>query len=92
MKVQYGIMSNKWEIEAPSKLTAYAAIIISLPQAANMIALYSEECREDSWLFSDNIEKRLGEIFGGSIEDFHAYIQSHEEEIKEAFNTITKLV
>lgn len=92
MVIEYGIMSNKWSIEADEKLTAYAAIMISQPDAVYMIMLYTEECRKDQWAFSNDLEKRIGEIFGGSISDFNAYVKAHENEIKAALETIKKLV
>lgn len=92
MKVEYGIMSSKWSIEAEDKLTAYATILMSMPYEAKMIALYTEECKQDSWLFAEDLEKRIGEIFGGSISDFRAYVDAHIEDIRKANKTIKKLV
>ena len=63
-----------------------------MPREAKMIALYTEECKQDSWLFAEDLEKRIGEIFGGSISDFHAYVDAHIEDIRKANKTIKKLV
>jgi len=92
MIVEYGIMSNKWQIEAEDKLTAYAAIIISQRKNVNLIAIFNEELKEDNWAFSENLESRLGEIYGGSFSDFTNYIEAHSENIKKTLLTIKKLI
>ena len=90
MVVEYGIMSNKWSVEAEDKLVCYAAILIHLgSNGYNMVMLYTEECKNDQWAFSDNTEKRLKEIFG---EDVFAFMDKHIDEIKKAVKTIKKLV
>lgn len=88
MKIEYGIMSCKWSIEAEEKLTAYAAILISQPKDAGMIVLYSEGCENDQWAFSDNMSERIGEIFGGKFSDFDLYVKNHVEEIRKAIHSI----
>lgn len=92
MIVEYGIMSNKWSVEADNKLTCYVAIIVHLKDSLPLVALYTEECKNDQWLFADDIEKRIGEIFGGTIDDFFNYEKDHQEEIQKAVNSIKKLV
>ena len=83
-------MSNKWSVEAEDKLVCYATILIHLgSNGYNMVMLYTEECKNDQWAFSDNTEKRLKEIFG---EDVFAFMDKHENEIKKAVKTIKKLV
>ena len=90
MVVEYGIMSNKWSVEAEDKLVCYATILIHLgSNGYNMVMLYTEECKSDQWAFSDNTEKRLKEIFG---EDVFAFMDKHIDEIKKAVKTIKKLV
>lgn len=90
MVVEYGIMSNRWSVEAEDKLVCYATILIHLGSyGCNIVMLYTEECKSDRWAFSDNIEKRLKEIFG---EDVFAFMDKHIDEIKKAFKTIKKLV
>lgn len=90
MVVEYGIMSNKWSVEAEDKLVCYATILIHLgSNGYNMVMLYTEECKNDQWAFSDNTEKRLKEIFG---EDVFAFMDKHIDEIKKAVKTIKKLV
>ena len=90
MVVEYGIMSNKWSVEAEDKLVCYAAILIHLgSNGYNMVMLYNEECKSDQWAFSDDTEKRLKEIFG---EDVFAFMDKHIDEIKKAVKTIKKLV
>lgn len=92
MIVEYGIMSNKWQIEAEDKLTAYAAIIMSQRKNVNLIIIFNEELKEDNWAFSENLESRLGEIYGGSFSDFTNYIEAHSENIKKALLTIKKTI
>lgn len=90
MVVEYGIMSNKWSVEAEDKLVCYATILIHLgSNGYNMVVLYNEECKQDQWAFSSNIEERLKEIFG---EDVFAFMDKHENEIRAAIKTIKKLV
>jgi len=90
MVVEYGIMSNKWSIEAEDKLVCYAAIIIHLgSNGYNMVMLYNEECKDDQWAFSSNIEERLKEIFGEGV---FAFMDKHTDEIRAALKTIKKLV
>lgn len=90
MVVEYGIMSNKWSVEAEDKSVCYATILIHLgSNGYNMVMLYTEECKNDQWAFSDNTEKRLKEIFG---EDVFAFMDKHIDEIKKAVKTIKKLV
>lgn len=92
MIIEYGIMSNKWSIEADDKLTAYAAILISQNRNASLVVIYNEELKSDNWAFADDLEKRVGEIFGGSPSDFHRFVNTHKKEIRKAFETIKKLV
>jgi hypothetical protein len=60
MVVEYGIMSNKWSIEADNKLTAYAAILISQNRNAGLVVIYNEELKSDNWAFADDLEKHVG--------------------------------
>lgn len=92
MVVEYGIMSNKWSIEADDKLTAYAAILISQNRNASLVVIYNEELKSDNWAFADDMEKRVSEIFGGSLSNFHHFVNTHKKEIRKAFETIKKLV
>lgn len=90
MIVEYGIMSNKWSVEADDKLVCYATILIHIgSNGYNMVVLYNEECKQDQWAFSSNIEERLKEIFG---EDVFKFMDAHENEIRAAIKTIKKLV
>ena len=90
MVVEYGIMSNKWSVEADDKLVCYATILIHLgTNGYNMVMLYNKECKNDQWAFSENIYERLYEIFG---EDVFKFMDAHESEIRKAIKTIKKLV
>ena len=94
MIFEYGGMSSKYSIESENKLTAYAAMIIHFgPAAAVFIAIYSpEESRKaDSWLLAYPLNKRLDEIFGGDG-SFFKYLDEHQDEIKNALDTIEQLV
>lgn len=91
MIVEYGIMSSKWSIEADDKLTAYATILISQNRRAGLVVIYNEELKSDNWAFADDLEKRVGEIFGGSPSDFHHFVNTHKNEIRKAFETIKNL-
>ncbi len=87
-------MSNKWEITAKDEKQAIAAIVVLLGANANMVAIYSpQELREKKWsfCFSENLESRLDEIFGGNG-GFMAYLESHVEEMREVVKTQRKLV
>lgn len=79
MKVEYGIMSNKWSVEADDKLVFYATILIHISSNwYNMVILYNDECKDDQWAFCDNIDKRLNENFGidyFDVEDFKQYVE-----------------
>lgn len=90
MKIEYGIMSNKWSVEADDKLVCYATILIHIgSNGYNMVVLYNEECKQDQWAFSDDMENRLKEIFGG---DVFKFMDAHENEIHSAIKTIKKVV
>ena len=90
MKVEYGIMSNKWSVEADDKLVCYATILIHLGNNGyNMVVLYDEECKNDQWAFCDNPKQRLNEIFGG---DVFKFMDAHENDIRSAIKTIKKVV
>lgn len=90
MVVEYGIMSNKWSVEAPTKLICYATILIHIgTHGYNMVVLYNEECKDDQWTFCDNMDKRMQEIFG---EDVFSFMDRHEDDIRAAIKTIKKLV
>ena len=91
MVFEYGIMSNKWSLEADNKLVAYATMILHLRDSVNMIALYSPKdvVKDDKWFFSEDLNKRLEDIFGENPIDF---IDRNIEVIKKAYETIKKVV
>lgn len=94
MKVEYGIMSNKWEITAKDEKQAIAAIVVLLGTNAKLAVIYSpQEMREKEWAFSfaENLEARLDEIFGGKGK-FMVYLDSHVEEMREVVKTHKVLV
>lgn len=91
MIVEYGIMSNKWSIEAENKFVAYAAICMVHYDHPSLVAVYNEELKDDSWLLNEHIVNRLDEIFGGP-DSFGKFIMEHRDEILKAMDTIKKLV
>ena len=94
MIFEYGGMSSKYSIEAENKLTAYAAMIIHFgPASTAFITVYSpdESRKNDSWLLAYPLNKRLDEIFGGDG-SFFKYLDEHQDEIKNALDTIEQLV
>ena len=91
MIFEYGAMSSKYSIEADDKLTAYAGMVLHFGNNAKLIALYTpEECQNDSWLMSSNLEERLNVVFGG--EGFFKYLDENQEKIKTALDTIKKIL
>ena len=93
MIYEYGVMSNKYSVEADNKLTAYAVMLLQFSSNPMLVAIYSpEESRQDSWLMlMDGLEKRIDDIYGGEG-SFEKYIKEHQEEIRNAFKTVKKLV
>lgn len=89
---EYGAMSSSYQLEAKSKLTAYAAMCVHYQSSSHLIALYSPvECKEDSWIsLTGQISERLDEIFGGKG-SFDKYFDDNIEEIKECYKTIKQL-
>lgn len=90
---EYGAMSSKYSLEAKNKLTAYAAMCAHYQSSSHLIAIYEPvECKEDIWLnLSGQISERLDEVFGGK-DSFDKYFEANIEEIKEAYNSIKKIV
>ena len=94
MVYEYGAMSSKYSIEAENKLTAYAGMVIHFAHNPFLVAIYSpkESAENDSWLMRMNdLEGRLDEIFGGKGE-FQKYLAEHQDEIKQAIDSIKTLV
>lgn len=90
---EYGAMSSKYSLEAENKLTAYVAMVMHYNRSAHLLVIYSpKECKEDSWTtFDGKISKRLDDIFGGP-ESFDKYVETHMEEIGEAYKSIKQIV
>jgi len=90
---EYGSMSSKFQLEANSKLTAYATMVFHYQNSAHLIAIYSPiECKEDSWLNpTGQISERLDEIFGGE-NAFDGYVGNNIEEIKKSMKSIKRLI
>lgn len=89
---EYGAMSSSYQLEAKSKLTAYATMVAHYQSSSHLIALYSPvECKEDSWIsLTGQISERLDEIFGGEG-SFDKYFDDNIEEIKQCYKTIKQL-
>lgn len=93
IKYEYGAMSSKYELYAPNKLTAYAAMCIHFNKSAHLIAIYSPlSCKQDTWLdISGKILERLDEIFGGEG-SFDKYLNENTSEIYSCCKTIKKVI
>lgn len=91
---EYGAVSSKYSCQAENKLTAYVAMCVHYDHNNHMIALYTEECKEDSWLSLDGkVSARLDEIFlknGGKT--FDEYVEENAEAIRACYQTIKRLV
>lgn len=86
MKITFGIMSNKYQIEAYNKLDAYAAMAIFFKENILLVALFHpSDILKDNWTF--NTEKLLS-LFGGNLTE---YLSKHHDEVKEAYLTIKKI-
>lgn len=84
MKITFGIMSNKYQIEAYNKLDAYAAMAIFFERALPYVLLFEPyEIIKDNW-FHD--EKKFLELFGKI--SLNEYLNAHHDKVKEAYLTI----
>lgn len=89
----FGVMSSCYRLQAENKLTAYATMFLFYIDNPQLVALYepADLAKQDSWLFSNPVETRLDEIFGGKGA-FHKFMDEHRQEIKEVFQTIEKII
>lgn len=89
MKITFGIMSNKYQIEAYNKLDAYAAISLYLGAYALPFTILYEpsDILEDNWV--GDIEKFLS-LFERECK-YSVYIYKYQDEIKEAYSTIKEI-
>lgn len=90
---EFGAMSSRFRLQAENKFTAYAAMVLHFYSDPHLVALYEPEdlAKQDSWLMHTPVEPRLDEIFGGKG-SFMKYLREHEEEIKEAFQNVEKII
>ena len=87
MKITFGIMSNKYQIEAYNKLDAYAAMAIFFKRALPYVLLFEPyEIIRDNW-FRD--EKKYLELFGEI--SLNEYLNEHHDKVKEAYSTIKEI-
>lgn len=87
MKITFGIMSNKYQIEAYNKLDAYAAMAIFFKYNLLYVLLFEPyEIIRDNW-FRD--EKKYLELFGEI--SLNEYLNEHHDKVKEAYLTIKKI-
>ena len=87
MKITFGIMSNKYQIEAYNKLDAYAAMAIFFKRDLLYVLLFEPyEIIRDNW-FRD--EKKYLELFGEI--SLNEYLNAHHDKVKEAYLTIKKI-
>ncbi len=88
MKITFGIMSNKYQIEAYNKLDAYAAMAIFFKRALPYVLLFEPyEIIRDNW-FRD--EKKYLELFGEKV-SLNEYLNAHHDKVKEAYSTIKEI-
>ena len=88
MKITFGIMSNKYQIEAYNKLDAYAAMAIFFKRDLPYVLLFEPyEIIKDNW-FRD--EKKILELFGEKV-SLNEYINAHHDKVKEAYLTIKEI-
>ena len=89
IKITFGIMCNKYQIEAYNKLDAYAAISLYLGvYALPFTVLYEpSDILEDRWV--GDIDKFLS-LFERECE-YSVYIYKYQDEIKEAYSTIKEI-
>jgi hypothetical protein len=92
IKIEYGSMSSLFSCEADNKLTCYAVMCLHYQEKANMIAIYTEEYKEDSWLnlIDGKIADRLDEIFGGK-DAFDKYLENNIDKVKACYKSIVRL-
>lgn len=90
-KYEYGAMSSRYEIEASSKLTAYATIVLHYQAQPHMVVIYEpKDC--ESWVnITGQVSDRLDEIFGG-VGSFEKYLEGNIEEIKICYKSVKQLV
>ena len=89
---EYGAMSSKYSCEAENKLTAYCTICLHYDRNAHLVALYTEECKQDSWMsFDGKISARLDEVFGGEGA-FDKYLEENVEAVKVCYKSIKQLI
>lgn len=89
---EYGAMSSRYSCEAENKLTAYCAMVVHYDRSAHLVALYTEECKEDSWIsITGQISDRLDEIFGGPG-SFDKYIEDNIEAVRTCIKSIKRLI
>lgn len=88
MKITFGIMSSKYQIEAYNKLDAYAAMSIFFERNLPYVLLFEpSDILEDNWV--GDIEKFLS-LFERECK-YSVYIYKYQDEIKEAYSTIKKI-
>lgn len=90
---EYGAMSSRYRLQTEDKLTAYATMVLQFNSYPQLVAIYEPEdlAKKDSWLMHTPVEPRLDEIFGGKGA-FFKYLNEHEKEIEEAFQTVEKII
>lgn len=90
---EFGVMSNRYKLQAENKLTAYATMVLFYLDNPRLVAIYEPQdlAKRDSWLFSNPVETRLDEIFGGKGA-FFKFMDEHKQEIREVFQTIEKII
>lgn len=89
----FGIMSNKHQVTASNKFTAYAVMCFVYQNNPNMIMIYEPETsKNDSWAcFEGKSQEKLDKVFGGTGM-FEEYLKNNMQEIKTCYSTLKKLI
>ena len=90
---EYGAGSSKYVLEAASKLTAYAAMVLHYKNSPNLVVIYTpEECSNDTWFnMNGKTAEKLDILFGG-VGSFENYLHSNIEDIRACYKSIKQLI
>jgi len=93
MKIEFGVMSNKYSVKCENKYIGYIAILLQYANNPGMVAIYSpDECKQDAWTnFSGKTEEQIEILFkefGGMVK----FIEANKKEISIACKTIKKII
>ncbi len=92
IEYEYGAMSSRYQIYAPSKLTAYATMILHYREGSHAIIIYlPEDCKKDAWTsFDGKSKQKVDELFGGKGA-YDRYLEKYSDEIRRCYKTIAQM-